>query len=588
MIHTLRTFAVVLLACFVQTLAAQTTIRLGYCPEEISDQASYLALNSSLEVRFRAAIVLPASRMQSLKGAKLTKIRVGAPEGMSGWYVTLRKSLTSAALIKTVDLPTTKAGWNEAVLPEPFEITGEDLVVYYAGKLPAGKGLLTDGQPNPNGCYVYDGSDWVNAYELGYKPLALQAEIEVEGELPANDLAIESCTFEPQFCHIGDEACAKVRVANYGFTEAALPQLTYSLNGGEAQTLAPEGSLAPSAFTDIEVKFPTDGCADGYNALTVALAAEDGNPDNNSLEAQLPCYAEAYPRKTLLEHFTTLPCVNCPYGLNVLRGLVAGRKDYVWVAHHVGYMTDELTVNDSYKVSSLAGVAGAPMACFDRTVLPGLSSNTAAAFSIGYSSPQYGKEVLSPYFDQCSSTPAFVSVHLDCTIDPATRRLGVEVTGERGALLDLFYPGQNLSVWLVEDGVETKDKQKGSGDQIHDNVFRTALTAMLGDAIEWNGNAYSASFSYTLPETWNAENLRVVALVNRPETSDGTAAQVLNAEQFELASLLAGISAPTADGPAAQRTWVDLSGRALAAPAPGFCIERIATPQGIRSVKRVR
>ena len=133
MIHTLRTFAAVLLACFVQTLSAQTTIRLGYCPEEISDQASYLALNSSLEVRFRAAIVLPASRMQSLKGAKLTKIRVGAPEGMSGWYVTLRKSLTSAALIKTVDLPTTKAGWNEAVLPEPFEITGEDLVVYYAG-----------------------------------------------------------------------------------------------------------------------------------------------------------------------------------------------------------------------------------------------------------------------------------------------------------------------------------------------------------------------------------------------------------------------------------------------------------------------
>lgn len=63
---------------------------------------------------------------------------------------------------------------------------------------------------------------------------------------------------------------------------------------------------------------------------------------------------------------------------------------------------------------------------------------------------------------------------------------------------------------------------------------------------------------------------------------------MLNAEQFELASLLAGISAPTADGPAAQRTWVDLSGRALAAPAPGFCIERIVTPQGIRSVKRVK
>ena len=111
---------------------------------------------------------------------------------------------------------------------------------------------------------------------------------------------------------------------------------------------------------------------------------------------------------------------------------------------------------------------------------------------------------------------------------------------------------------------------------------------MLGDAIEWNGNAYSASLSYTLPETWNAENLRVVVLVNRPETSDGPAAQVLNAEQFALSTLLADIADATAGSPAAQRTFFDLSGRALAAPAPGFCIERIATPQGIRSVKRVK
>ena len=169
------------------------------------------------------------------------------------------------------------------------------------------------------------------------------------------------------------------------------------------------------------MKLPTDGCTDGYNLLTASIELTDGNPDNNRIEAQLPCYATAYPRKSLIEHFTTLPCVNCPYGLNVLRGLVSGRTDYVWVAHHVGYMTDELTVNDSYKVSSIVGVNGAPMACFDRTVLPGLSSNTAAAFSIGYTNPAYGKEALSPYLDQCTSIPAFVSVNLNCTFDTATK-----------------------------------------------------------------------------------------------------------------------------------------------------------------------
>ena len=587
MIRRLLTFILLFLACHWQTLSAQTTLRLGYCPDEISDQASYLTLNSGSEVRFRAAIVLPASRMQSLKGAKLTKIRVGAPAGMTGWYVTLRNALTSSALIKTIDLPTTVEGWNEAVLPEPFEITGEDLVVYYAGKLPAGKGLLLDGQGNPNGCYIHEGVDWINAYDYGYQSLSLQAEVEVEGELPASDLAIESCSFQPQFCHIGNEVSVKFRVSNYGFSEAALPALTYSLNGGEPHTLQPEGSLPASGFTDLEVQLPTDDCTDGYNLITASIDLTDGNLDNNRIEAQLPCYATAYPRKSLIEHFTTLPCVNCPYGLNVLRGLVSGRTDYVWVAHHVGYMTDELTVNDSYKVSSIVGVNGAPMACFDRTVLPGLSSNTSAAFSIGYSNPAYGKEELTPYFDQCASTPAFVSVNLDCSFDTATRQLSVNVQGERGALLDLFYPEQNLSVWIVEDQVETTEKQKGSGDQEHDNVFRATLTPMLGDAIEWQGDAYSRSFSYTLPEAWKPEHVRVVALVNRPDEGDGTAEQVLNVNQFALVDCLAAISDATA-GPADERhEYFDLQGRKLTAPATGVYIERISSPAGVRSHVRV-
>lgn len=587
MIRRLLTFILLFLACLWQTLSAQTTLRLGYCPDEISDQASYLTLNPGSEVRFRAAIVLPASRMQSLKGAKLTKIRVGAPAGMTGWYVTLRNALTSSALIKTIDLPTTVEGWNEAVLPEPFEITGEDLVVYYAGKLPAGKGLLIDGQGNPNGCYIHDGVDWINAYDYGYQSLSLQAEVEVEGELPASDLAIESCSFQPQFCHIGDEVSVKFRVSNYGFSETALPALTYSLNGGEPHTLQPEGSLPASGFADLEVQLPTDDCTDGYNLITASIDLTDGNLDNNRIEAQLPCYATAYPRKSLIEHFTTLPCVNCPYGLNVLRGLVSGRTDYVWVAHHVGYMTDELTVNDSYKVSSIVGVNGAPMACFDRTVLPGLSSNTAAAFSIGYTNPAYGKEELTPYFDQCATTPAFVSVNLDCSFDTATRQLSVNVQGERGALLDLFYPEQNLSVWIVEDQVETTEKQKGSGDQEHDNVFRATLTPMLGDAIEWQDNAYSRSFSYTLPEAWKPEHVRVVALVNRPDEGDGTAEQVLNVNQFALVDCLAAINDATASPANERREYFDLQGRKLAAPASGTYIERISSPAGVSSHVRV-
>ena len=135
--HSIRVYLFCISCLLGLSLPAQTTLTLGYCPDNIDESAQTVTLNSGMEVRFRAASILPASRMKALKGAKLTKIRVGAHEGYTGWYVTLRSSLTGVALIKTVNIGTTVEGWNEVTLPEPFEITGEDLVLYYAGKMPA-------------------------------------------------------------------------------------------------------------------------------------------------------------------------------------------------------------------------------------------------------------------------------------------------------------------------------------------------------------------------------------------------------------------------------------------------------------------
>ena len=118
-------------------------------------------------------------------------------------------------------------------------------------------------------------------------------------------------------------------------------------------------------------------------------------------------------------------------------------------------------------------------------------------------------------------------------------------------------------------------------------MFRATLTPMLGDAIEWQDNAYSRSFSYTLPEAWKPEHVRVVALVNRPDEGDGTAEQVLNVNQFALVDCLAAITDATASPANERREYFDLQGRKLAAPASGTYIERISSPAGVSSHVRV-
>ena len=222
-------------------------------------------------------------------------------------------------------------------------------------------------------------------------------------------------------------------------------------------------------------------------------------------------------------------------------------------------------------------------------MLPFSNGSSAPGGGIGYMNPSEGKAALLPCFNYCAETPAFVSVDINAAFDAATRTLTATVSGERNGLLNLFYPEANLTVQLVEDAVETIGKQTGSGSQIHDHVYRVSLTPSLGEPIEWQGDAYSQSFTAAVPETWNEGNLRVVAFVNRPyKNSDCTNIQVLNANDLRL-STLNGIDNISIDRSAAsRREYFNPQGQRIAAPQKGIYIEKITTAEGTLCVKRVK
>lgn len=587
--HSLRYALVACCLWLCTSLMAQSTLHLGYCSDQISADNETVMLSDLYDVRFRAAIIIPAARLKALVGAKVTKIRVGAPAGMKNWYVTLRTDLAAPAVTKSVDLPLTVEGWNEATLVEPYAITGEtDLVVYYAGTLPAGQGLVLGDRTNPNGFFINYDNEWENVASYGYNALCLQAVVEADADVPGNDLAVEGVTFDKPFTQIGGEAKAQVRIANYGTAATAVPTLHYAVDGGETHQVSVTGEMGVNDFKDVTVNVPTEGCAEGYNEVRFWIEHEDAVAENNTLEAIVGCYKDAYKRRVLVEHFTTLACVNCPYGDATLSAVVANRDDYVWVAHHIGYMEDELTNPRSYDIGAIVGVNAAPMAAFDRTMLPFSDNKTTPAGSIGYSSAAAGKAAIGPSFDYCANTPAFVSVNISANYDAATRTLSATVQGERNAMLNLLYPEANLTVLLAEDNVHTEGRQTGSGSQIHNHVFRQFLTSSHGDAIDWQDNAYSYTCTTDIPDTWNVENLRVVAFVNRPyQNNDCTQLQVLNANDLRLQTVSAVHGIEAAEAPV-QRTCYNLQGQRISEPTKGIYIEKVVTPSGIRCLKRVR
>lgn len=520
--------------------AAEDTdeIVLGYCPDEFSDDAQGVGVPNS-SVSMGAAIYIPAARMATMQGGKITKLRIGTGAGLTGVYAWIRTSLTrAAAAVQRVG--TTVDGWMEVTFDTPYEITGEGVYIGYSGTQPSGVfGVIMGGEDVKNAAWLGINNSWSDYYGEGFGVLYIQAI--AEASLPEVDLGLSDLSIDKEFYTQEDLIALSVDVTNYGKETVPGFTLGYSLDNGQKVTETLAEALAPGASFEYQTEVSLAGCAEGAHELNLTIEGLDGGltdgiAANNTIGTKAYVYSEAYPRKVLLEHFTTINCVNCPYGSKVLTTLTNGRDDIVWVAHHVGYGTDELTLDGSSSLLDF-GVSGAPSAMLDRTYIPQSDANYPP-FGIGYSNATYGAGVVEGYLDYCLSIPAFVSVDVTNEYDPETRELVVNVTGERQVLFSEFYSDVCLSVYLTEDGILAKVAQAGANAKyVHNHVLRASLTDILGDPITWNGDTYTYSARLVLDEAWVAAKMKVVAFVNKPFDTGTTSpndAQVLNAGESQI------------------------------------------------------
>lgn len=210
-------------------------------------------------------------------------------------------------------------------------------------------------------------------------------------------------------------------------------------------------------------------------------------------------------RAVLIEDFTGQNCVYCPNGTTIIEGLISqyGEEHIIAVGMHSGplgfkgnsrYVGLKTDIADTYY--NAWGITSQPTATINRSVV--LSDYTKWSAAVAQELQKTAK----------------LSLNISNAYDEASRQLTVTV--------DAYGTDGNtdgkLTVWLLEDGVKAyqKDESGYNYDYTHNHVFRANVTKdAWGDAISVKeGVSTEKTYTYTLPEGWNADNVSVVAFVN--------------------------------------------------------------------------
>lgn len=558
-----------LLTLFTVSAANAATIVLGYCDDEIKDTDYKTELTMQETTPIQAAIRFTSAQLSAYEGAKITKIRFGSQAGMTQTYAWIRPSKTDP-VVAIKRLGTTVDGWNEVTLDEPYVITGSEIYVGYNGTMPAGNILPMNGASNTNGAFLWFDNEWMDASSYGFGSLVIQAVVETDGQETSNDLSVEDLKMDSKFAKAGDTRSFTVTVGNYGTQDAKLPVIHYQVGDTSEQQYTDDKTIRPGGNMTVNLNATIGNLPEGKNTVKVWIDSDDEDKDNNTVTGDLYAYTSSYPRRTLLEQFTTIQCTNCPMGNKTLAYVLQDKDNVSWVAHHVGYYTDELTV-DASKDVMVFGVKSAPLAMFDRTVTPFSQidsyGNSQPLFVISYNTIANGAKYVNLAYLCTSIQPSFVSVNIKSAYDEASRKVTVTVSGEKNdALFKLLYDKTALTVYLTEDNVKANVAQVGGepDDYYHNHVLRKAITASLGDGLTWNGDTYTATYETTIDENWKPADMKVVAFVSRAYDNNAAQAEVINTAEVKLdgTSAISGVEDNAAAG---ATTYYTLDGQKVTA-----------------------
>lgn len=357
----------------------------------------------------------------------------------------------------------------------------------------------------------------------------------IKVDVPAeNEVALMVANI-PMYSKINTDFSVKGVVKNLGIAPLTSFDVTYNIDGGENVDTFTVSNINVAYSETYEFTHNVAANIDtlGNHAVNVIVLNPNGVADditNNTANGIVNIYENGTQRTVLLEQFTTGKCPNCPPAHDYLDGIIEPREEnIVWMAHHAGYYTDNLTIpeNEALLVFYNSNGTYAPAAMVDRTYFP----------QSGEPGPVMNAYIEETFLDNQISKPSDIAINISAiTYDTLTRALSVTVSGEVVADMSA-YNSPRVSLYIKEDGI--KMSQSGaSANYIHNNAMRDAITDVWGDADVITsttiGSTFSKTYNYTIPGVWKPRNLELVAFVTEYNTNVNQRS-VLNATEVRLA-----------------------------------------------------
>ena len=544
--------------------------------------------------------LLTADEIKAFDGTDIIKMRVGLVEAAAISrliiYPVKGNSIQSNTPILDMTVKEGKAGWNEFELDKPvtLNVTGLDGILMGFEYNQTANGWPLSISEGSHPLYVYGNlGQGVGYYSAGGGDISVQCYM--QGEFAPKDIVVNGVQTDGSWFKAGQQLDFGVNVLNFGTAEIGSCTFDVEVDDAVVGTVSSEDALASmaTAWVEGQVKLADDlklgSHKLGLRLKTVDGEAPAGNVDNDYASVGFSVYEQSVDRqKNLLEQFTSQYCTYCPRGVTFFSDLTSQRDDIAWVSIH-GNMssgTDIYTIAAGDSINYFEGVTGYPTASYNRSFVPDLAeSSDEIAYGLGYNMSYRTQVVamLSEVLDYTASAPSFVTLNVNQEYDAETRQLNITVEGVGAAQAAQLLADYGVNVMLTENSLVARQLNEGTWVQKfeHHYVLRAVLGKCTGNSIQWNGDNFTAKFSYTIPEDYNKDNMYVVAFVapmvnfSSPDTRNMA---VNNCEMVAVKDAAASaIQSITTNSNVTERYSLD--GRQLPAAQKGLNIVRMADGQ---------
>lgn len=258
---------------------------------------------------------------------------------------------------------------------------------------------------------------------------------------------------------------------------------------------------------------------------------------------------QTFTRKILIEQFTTAQCGYCPAGADRIHSVVDGNNNIIWIKHHAGFGTDNLTNNIHEALTIFyGGSTFAPAMMLDRTRF-----NTSDAGPVGNVG---NASAIRALVAQAKEVPTYCKIYTPTVAyNPDTRQVSGTISGRFGD--EVWTDRTRIVIFVVEDSIFMQQHDYYNGvssnsynvDYWHMGTVRDAITNMWGDtfSVEGSNMEFSIPFTYTLPDNYVAKNCKIVAFIYNYDANNVNNCKVMNAAESDFLSNLLGIGETSAN-----------------------------------------